>query len=187
MKMQKSALFISMFIPKSRKLLRSYIYMKSTRAWRLFLITIKVKLSKNGLTKTFSGYKHTFISFISSFPPEFDITFCSRFILHPADFMFIIIYRSLSFYLLFLLFSWVVLPFWFLFDAITCISVACRVISFCRGSSVEGEGEGGRGEYLRQPLHPLPRCHPPSVTSDCPFSSHHPHPDEPPHKDWGLL
>lgn len=53
----------------------------------------------------------------------------------------------------------------------------------CWGSSVEGEGERRRGEHLRQPLGPLPRCHPPSVTSDCPFSTHHTHPDEPSHKD----
>lgn len=47
----------------------------------------------------------------------------------------------------------------------------------------EGEGEGSRG----QPLPPLPGSHPPSVTSDCPISSQHPHPDQPPHKDRGLL
>lgn len=175
-----------MFTPKSRKLLRSYIYMKSTRAWRLFLITIKLSHLQWFNKDIFGAQTHLYIiHLILSSWVWHHILF--TFHLHSADFMFIIIYRSLSFYLLFLLFSWVVLPFWFLFDAITCIFVACRVISFCRGSSVEGEGEGGRGEYLRQPLHPLPRCHPSSVTSDCPFSSHHPHPDEPPHKDWGLL
>lgn len=67
-----------------------------------------------------------------------------------------------------------------------CVSVACRVIFPCWGASVEGEGEGSRGQHLRQPLSPLPCCHPPSVTSDCPLSFHHPHLDEPPHKDRGL-
>lgn len=68
----------------------------------------------------------------------------------------------------------------------SCVSVACRVIFPRWGSSVEGEGEGSRGQHLRQPLSPLPCCHPPPVTSDCPLSFHHPHLDEPPHKDRGL-
>lgn len=63
-----------------------------------------------------------------------------------------------------------------------------HALSFpCWGSCIEAEGEGRRGQHLRQPLNPLPSSHPPSITSDCPLSTRHTNLDESSHKDWGLL
>lgn len=190
----------SNFTPRSEKLFRSFVLILvmqyqlgfEREGWHFLTHNAAHNKSEviNTDTANLFGTKNTSPSPSLIWHPHFSSSFVQASIFSiRLIFVFIIIYWLLSLFSVScpsVIFSYIVL-FLISVDAIMCIFVACLVISPCWGSSIEGEGEGSRGEHLRQPLTPLPCCHPPSVTSDCPFSTHHTHLDEPPHKDWGLL